>query len=859
MIMIGRRVQIGLLLMAAMAALLGTVFIPAVLSQVTVYEAVRARLESLESGESRFRELVIRLRHGVSGNYDEANLLLVRMGGDLAALDREVGGDERLAPLLVQYRAAIREREAHWNDFKQHNAVIRNSLRYFQTDAVGFVARLPVDPVGSTLHGELLALNNALFLGALGEGGDMGEKALATLDRLRPLAATLPQALRLEFGRLSRHAEVIVHNGPALEADLQGLIHGGGRESLARLAEANHVLLLAEQTRAGRYRTILLAGVVILVMALATLAARYLESLRQRAKDLALAGTVFESSQQGIVVTDRQGNIIRANPAYCRMSGYTASELVGQNPRILKSGLQDSAFYREMWHTLTSTGRWQGELRNRRKTGEHYVEWINVDAVQAQPSSMGQAGDTLYVGIASDISELVETRERLASLAYYDTLTGLPNRVLFHDRLRQALAQTRRGGGSLALIFADLDNFKAVNDTLGHAAGDELLMIVGERLKGCVRESDTVARLGGDEFAIILMDAKGPQEMARLAGNIVSALGAPGRVMGYEVASGVSLGITFFPDDGETPEELLKNADVAMYRAKERGRNNYQFFTGDMASSVAEALRIEHGLRHALESGELSLHYQPQISPHSGRVVGAEALLRWDSAELGRVTPSRFIPVAEKSGLITDLGCFALKTALSQCAQWRRQLDAGLRVSVNLSAAQFRHEGLAERIAALLAEYGLPGAALELEITESVVMDNVEHGQEILKGLKGLGCRIAIDDFGTGYSSLAYLKRFPVDVLKIDKSFIDGLGSDADDTAVAQAVVSLARSLRLEVVAEGVETGLQLRCLTELAGDEGFLAQGYLFARPLPVAEFEAAYAGFLTRSGQDLAVSAES
>ncbi len=780
MIMIGRRVQIGLLLMAAMAALLGTVFIPAVLSQVTVYEAVRARLESLQSGESRFRELVIRLRHGVSGNYDEANLLLVHMGEDLAALDREVGGDERLAPLLVQYRAAIREREAHWNDFKQHNAVIRNSLRYFQTDAVGFVARLPVDPVGSTLHGELLALNNALFLGALGEGGDMGEKALATLDRLRPLAATLPQALRLEFGRLSRHAEVIVHNGPALEADLQGLIHGGGRESLARLAEANHALLLAEQTRAGRYRTILLAGVVILVMALATLAARYLESLRQRAKDLALAGTVFESSQQGIVVTDRQGNIIRANPAYCRMSGYTASELV-------------------------------------------------------------------------------ETRERLASLAYYDTLTGLPNRVLFHDRLRQALAQTRRGGGSLALIFADLDNFKAVNDTLGHAAGDELLMIVGERLKGCVRESDTVARLGGDEFAIILMDAKGPQEMARLAGNIVSSLGAPGRVMGYEVASGVSLGITFFPEDGETPEELLKNADVAMYRAKERGRNNYQFFTGDMASSVAEALRIEHGLRHALESGELSLHYQPQISPHSGRVVGAEALLRWDSAELGRVTPSRFIPVAEKSGLITDLGCFALKTALSQCAQWRRQLDAGLRVSVNLSAAQFRHEGLAERIAALLAEYGLPGAALELEITESVVMDNVEHGQEILKGLKGLGCRIAIDDFGTGYSSLAYLKRFPVDVLKIDKSFIDGLGSDADDTAVAQAVVSLARSLRLEVVAEGVETGLQLRCLTELAGDEGFLAQGYLFARPLPVAEFEAAYAGFLTRSGQDLAVSAES
>jgi diguanylate cyclase (GGDEF)-like protein/PAS domain S-box-containing protein len=836
------RAQVWLLLAVLASALGAALLLPAVLGGLAEHEAVRARLEHLQTGESRFRELVIRLRHGVTSNYDEANLWMSRIRADREALNREAAGVTSLRPLLARYEAAVTNQEAQWNDFKLRNAVVRNSLRYFQSDAVNFMRQLPKDTLGNTLHNELVALNNALFMQALGEGREVGEAAVATLEYLRPLAASLDQDLRLEFGRLSRHAEIIGHNSVRLEADIQGLIHGEGRDALAQLADANHALLIAEQTRAGRYRAGLLVAAVALLLALAVLAARYLDSLRQRAKDLALAGTVFENSQQGIVVTNREGAIVRANPAYCRMTGYSEAELLGRNPRILKSGLQDAAFYREMWKSLEDTGRWQGELRNRRKNGEHYVQWANIDAVQSdEASGSGEAGGTLYVGIASDISELVETRERLASLAYYDTLTGLPNRVLFHDRLRQALAQSRREKESLALIFADLDNFKAVNDTLGHAAGDELLMTMGERLKGCVRESDTVARLGGDEFAVILMDAKGPQEMARLAGNIVEALAAPSRVMGYEVTSGASLGITFYPNDGETPEELLKNADVAMYRAKERGRNNYQFFTGDMATGVAEALRIEGGLRRALVQGELALHYQPQIRTDTG-VVAAEALMRWTSPELGAVPPSRFIPVAEKCGLITELGDFALHEACRQCAHWRESLDRHLRVAVNLSAAQFRDESLVDKVAAVLHEFSLPGSALELEITESVVMEDVARGQDVLRGLKALGCRLAIDDFGTGYSSLAYLKRFQVDVLKIDKSFVDGLGTEADDTAVAQAVISLARSLRLEVVAEGVETELQLRCLTELAGEEGFIAQGYLFAKPVSAVEFEAAF-----------------
>ena len=830
-----RRFQAWLVFALIGAALAAGFFLPAVLGDVASHEALRARLENLQMAESRMRELVIRLRHGVTSNYDEANQWMKRIRGEQSDLAREVGVDANLKLFLEPYQRAVQAQEVQWNDFKLRNALVRNSLRYFQSDAVNFMRALPNDITGNILHHELIVLNNALFLQALGEGHEVGELAQATLDGLRPLAVMLPQALRLEFGRLSRHAEVISKNSPILEADLQGLIHGAGRDALAKLAEVNHALLIAEQNRAGHYRVTLLVVVILLLLTLALVEFRYLDSLRQRAKDLALAGTVFESSQQGIVVTDARGNIVRVNPAYCHITGYSADELLNKNPRILKSGLQDASFYQSMWASLKESGRWQGELKNRRKSGEHYVQWINIDAISTDQ------GERLFIGIASDISELVNSREQLANLAYFDTLTGLPNRVLFQDRLRQAMIQTRREHAVMALVFVDLDNFKSVNDTLGHAIGDDLLIEVARRLKDRVRESDTVARLGGDEFAIVLMDAKGPEEMVRVASQLVESLSVPYKMGGYDVAGGASVGITFFPADAMTPEELLKNADVAMYRAKERGCNNFQFFTGDMAAGLAENMRIENGLRHALAAGELSLHYQPQLTP-AGEVLGVEALMRWHSAEMGRVPPGRFIPVAEKSGIITELGDYALYEACRQCAVWRAQLFPKMRMAVNLSAAQFRNEGLAERVAAVLHEFNLPGSTLELEITETVVMEDVARGQEVLRSLKALGCRIAIDDFGTGYSSLAYLKRFQVDVLKIDKSFVDGLGIENDDTAVAQAVISLARSLRLEVVAEGVETQLQLDCLMRLAGDESFIVQGYLFSPPLPAAEFEAKF-----------------
>ncbi|MBU1663836.1 MAG: PAS domain S-box protein, partial [Gammaproteobacteria bacterium] len=421
------KLKLGLALLALCTALLAGLLLPAVMGGVERLELLRARLERLQVAQSRFRELVIGLRHGITNNYDEGNDWMARIQRERAGLAGEVAQDIALHRLWMPYYQSVRDQDALWNDFKRRNALVRNSLRYFQSDAIQFAQALPVSPnaataAGGALHHELMALNNLLFMQGLGEGGPEGRRGEGEvgdmLVRMRALAAKLPTAQRAEFARLARHAEIISHNGPFLAADVRSLIHGSGRAVLTQLEEANHARLVEEQTTAGRYRVGLLLSVVILLLALAVLAMRYLDSLRQSARELRLAGTVFDSSQQGILVTDAQGSIVRANPAYCRMTGYQEHELLGSNPRLIKSGLQDSAFYRSMWARLSEAGRWQGELKNRRKNGELYVQWINIDAISSEQ------GEKLFVGIASDISELVSTRERLTSLAYYDTLTG---------------------------------------------------------------------------------------------------------------------------------------------------------------------------------------------------------------------------------------------------------------------------------------------------------------------------------------------------------------------------------------------------------------------------------------------------
>ena len=560
---------------------------------------------------------------------------------------------------------------------------------------------------------------------------------------------------------------------------------------------------------------------------------------RGRERERRLAETVFRTSQQGIVITDGSGTIQRVNQAYCAATGYTEQELVGANPRLLKSGQQGPDFYQAMWAQLLDTGRWEGEIRNRRKNGDIYVQWARIQGTRSDEGLH-------YVGVVSDITEQLLAREGMERMTYYDPLTRLPNRVLFLDRLRQAILQARRTQRALGLALIDLDHFKNVNDTLGHASGDQVLAQVGQRLADIAGETDTAARLGGDEFALLLPDRRGPEELARVAETVVAELGQPVPVNGSEYRGGASVGITVYPYDADNAEQLLRHAEVAMYRAKERGRGRFQFFVREMAETVVAYMRIEVGLRQAIEQKALALHFQPVFRMPDRKLVGAEALVRWNSPELGPVPPSQFIPVAESSGLIASLDGWVLEAACRQAAAWQAR-HPGFRMAVNFSAPRFNQDGVAGDVRRILERTGLDGSRLELEITERVMLGGGEQARLVMEELKGLGCRLAIDDFGTGYSSLSYLRRLPVDTLKIDKSFVDGLGTTdpagGNDRAVVATIIGLARNLRLHVVAEGVETESQLAVLGEFIPEVCEMAiQGFLLGRPVPPDEFADRY-----------------
>ena len=555
---------------------------------------------------------------------------------------------------------------------------------------------------------------------------------------------------------------------------------------------------------------------------------RDMTEAREKERDLRLAATVFENSPYGLIVTDEKANVLRVNPAFAAITGFSAADVLGQNPRILRSGVHSRSFYQNLWQMVLETGQWKGELRNRRKNGEIYPEWLSIRAVRNDKGATSH-----YVGIFSDITEHKEAERRLDYLSNYDTLTGLPNRVLFQDRLDRAIARNQGDGRLHAVMFLDLDRFRLTNDTLGHAVGDKLLLAAALRLRKCLGDADTLSRTGGDQYAILLENARSVTDIAAKARELLQAFERPFDLGGAEVYSGISVGIALFPLDAADAPTLLRDADTAMFRAKERGRNNFQFYSADMSADVAEAMRLERGLRRAIEAGEMALHYQPQVALHdSTRVIGVEALLRWHSAEFGDVGPTRFIPIAEKSNLILPIGDWVLRTACAQGKAWQAAGLPPVRIAVNLSAVQLRQPGLVERIREVLGESGLEPHLLELEITESVVMEDVDRSTGVLRELRQLGCEVSIDDFGTGYSSLNYLKHFPVDTLKIDQSFIRNIDSDAGDRAVVNAIISLGESLGLRIVAEGVETERQAECLRGRGGRVDMALQGFHFCRP---------------------------
>src|ERR1017187_5471154 len=551
--------------------------------------------------------------------------------------------------------------------------------------------------------------------------------------------------------------------------------------------------------------------------------------LSEAVQHLNLQAAALKAAANAIVITDFHGTIIWVNHAFTAMTGYSEEEVLGKNPRLLKSGEQSDNYYAEMWSTISSGKVWKGEIVNRRKDGTTYTEEMTITPVT---QGVGNAADTHFIAIKQDITQRKAAEKQAQFLAYYDALTGLPNRTLLQDRLTKALASARRQKCRVALLFFDLDGFKTINDSLGHSVGDLVLKQVAERLMKWAREQDTVARVGGDEFLIVLTSVKDIPDAAVAAERLMNTMTAAYVVQGHSLGISCSLGISIFPEHGADSETLIKDADAAMYCAKENGCNNFRFFTKDMNAQAVERLTLENGLRLALEKRELFLVYQPQIEIATGRIIGLEALLRWQHPELGLVPPDKFIRIAENSGLIVPIGEWVLRTACSQTRKWQDEGLPAVSVAVNVSAVQFRQASFCELIGRVLRETGLAPQYLELELTESLLLSNAHVTLTVLQDLRAMGVKLAIDDFGTGYSSLSYLKQFPVGKLKIDRSFIRDVAVNPDDAAITTAIISMARSLSLKVIAEGVEDEAQMTFLRAHQCDE---IQGYYFSKPLAV------------------------
>ena len=541
---------------------------------------------------------------------------------------------------------------------------------------------------------------------------------------------------------------------------------------------------------------------------------------------LSLFAHIFDRVKEGIIVMDADKFMLFINPAFSAITGYSANDLIGKSLHLLHPGLMDDTLSHETWRSIDETGRWQGEMIGRRKNEESFDEHLSISTMKNERGEV-----SYYICVFSDISERKAAEERVAYVVLHDFLTNLPNGPLLQDRLAQAISLAERESRKVAVMCLDLDHFKAINDMLGHLVGDKLLQEVARRISSVGRISDTVSRRGGDEFVVILPDLETVDDAAVIADNLLEVISDPCMIDGNEIEITTSIGISIFPEDGCEGDHLIKHADAAMYHAKKNGRNNYQFFTNEMNKLALERISIIQKLRHAEERKEFYLHYQPQMDLRSGRIIGVEALLRWNNPEAGMISPGHFIPIAEETGLIIPIGEWVLREACRQNSEWRMLGLPEITVAVNLSAVQFRQNNFIEMIKSVLCEYSLDPSGLELEITEGAVMHNAEASIALLLELKAMGLQLAVDDFGTGYSSLSYLKRFPIDKLKIDQSFVRDITVDSDDAAIVSTIINMARTLKLKVIAEGVETAEQLSFLKHQKCDE---MQGYYFSKPMP-------------------------
>ncbi|MBT3048124.1 MAG: EAL domain-containing protein [Candidatus Thiodiazotropha sp. (ex Clathrolucina costata)] len=648
------------------------------------------------------------------------------------------------------------------------------------------------------------------YLAALADQPDLVlcDWHLPQFSGLRALSLLRQQDLDLPF--------IIVSGGIGEEAAIDALRQGANdyvlKDRPARLGEAVKRVLEDKQLRKAH---------------------------RIAEEKLRLAERAFQNTAEGITVTDVNGDIVSTNPAFEAITGYTHEEVMGQNPRILKSGHHEPSFYRDMWDTLLKAGHWRGEIWNRRKNGDVYPEWLTISAVK------DNRGDTThYVGVFTDITQIKEAQDQINFLAHHDALTQLPNRALFRERFDHALMHARRESNSIALLFLDLDRFKTVNDTLGHPSGDLVLLEVSRRMSNIIRSSDTIARLGGDEFVLLLEEQTSAQHAAVVARKLIDLFSTPMNIGEHELVVTASIGITLYPNDGDDPDLLIRHADRAMYEAKQQGRNTYRFFTQALTEGALERLMMENELRRAISRDELILHYQPIVDIKTRQLRGVEALVRWQHPKQGLIAPGRFIELAEEIGIIGDIGKWVLHTACTQLARWDRDEFLVPRISVNLSVQQI-DQTLVMQVSDELQISALAPERLELEVTESMLMRNPELSRTVLGELKAIGVNFAIDDFGTGYSSLAYLKLLPLDRIKIDQSFVRDIGRDSNDEAIVRAIIALSKNLGLESVAEGVEYPNQVDFLQK-AGS--VLAQGYLYSHPVPAEELYRDWSGIEVR-----------
>ncbi|WP_417782345.1 EAL domain-containing protein [Terasakiella pusilla] len=555
------------------------------------------------------------------------------------------------------------------------------------------------------------------------------------------------------------------------------------------------------------------------------------QALKQSQNSLHLAHRIIEASLDGIIIANSEGKIEYVNPTFTTVTGYSADEAIGQTPALLKSGRHEEKYYSDMWQQLSKDGYWQGEIWNRRKNGEVYPEWLTITAIKNDHGSIYQ-----YAGIFCDISERKSQENEIRRLAYFDELTKLPNRRLFSDRLKMGIARSKRHNERLAVMFVDLDHFKKINDTLGHNTGDEILVEAAGRLINCTRDEDTVARLGGDEFVLLFPDIQSVEEVTKVADRIVASFAEPFIVDEHKLFVTSSLGISIFPDDGDEYETLIKNADAAMYRSKDTGRSTFNLFNPAFTEQGMRQLKIEAALRGAIDNNELELFYQPQASAGDGALIAAEALLRWHNEEVGPIGPAAFLPIAQEIGMMTKISIWVLEQACQQLTRWKEKGYQPISIAVNIAPEQIVDKAFPEIVADILKKHGTDGKLLEIEITEGSFIHEPETVRANLNKLKELGLRIAIDDFGTGYSNLGYLKKLPIDYLKIDQSFIQEMFSEQGNRQLVSTIINMSETLGLQSIAEGVETKPQADFLNERGCT---LLQGYLLARPEPAEAFE--------------------